>query len=198
LIGFAYGTSASGCLCLFPEAARTVDGFLYMTDQSILEWKEVKDLGKQLLNWQLAAVVLNFMNNNDSMQGMNAASQYHDWVFLLFREVAIETQHADLSCLLEGYVQGARGPNYHYGYESISLSLSLSLSLSALGFDACLHKNKLKWREAYNKISSMGAQYVALQIGWSKFKTCQFGSAKLFWPKMLRLVKDTAKPNTCC
>jgi len=81
---------------------------------------------------------------------------------------------------------------------AMKASLSLSLSLCALGFDACLHKDKLKWSEAYNKSSSTGAQYVALQIGWRKFKICQLGSAKSFWTKMLRLVKDTAKSNTCC
>ncbi len=45
-----------------------------------------------------------------------------------------------------------------------------------------------------------GARYVTLQIkiGWRNVKTCQFGSAKWFWPNIFaQLVKGISKPNTC-
>ncbi len=45
-----------------------------------------------------------------------------------------------------------------------------------------------------------GAWYLTLQIkiGWRNVKTCQFGSAKWFWPNIFaQLVKGIAKPNTC-
>jgi hypothetical protein len=53
------------------------------------------------------------------------------------------------------------------------------------------------------KSNSKSAQLLTVhfKIRWKNVKTCRFGSAKWFWPRiknsLLRLVKGKAKPNTC-
>jgi hypothetical protein len=50
----------------------------------------------------------------------------------------------------------------------------------------------------WTKSSSTGAQYVTLQkkIGWRKFKTCWFNSAKWFWPSIFAQFAEACKRHS--
>ncbi len=54
------------------------------------------------------------------------------------------------------------------------------------------------WILHWTKSSSTGAQYVTLQkkIGWRKFKTCWFNSAKWFWPSIFAQFAEACKRHS--